>query len=344
VSDFGCAFDNAGDLLPPLLCILHRLGTDQITATGISRRSAEIAGALARILVGMDVDVAEASLALLLVLQQQCSSDESFCMALLTTHTSEAVTSKPPFSSSSILSSISGTSTNTIVSISSVSTVIHCLLTACISASDLHAAAAMLCVTSLARTYKPAASALAAAPQILPTLQMVCGRMVHYASSSSPTFAAASLMLSTLISFPSLSSLKFNLLSFTSSFTSVPPLSAAMHALIRAVSDDTSSSIDNAGCICISRTRVIAATALAYFAFHLPTLWDSFISSSSSSSSSASSSSSSAAEKVQVTDALAQLLASSPCQVLVASLPLCITTVSLFLTCYAGFPFAAGYC
>ncbi len=312
-SDFGSAFDNAGELLSPLLCVLHRLGTDQRTATGISRHSAEIAGALARVLVGIDVDVAEAALALLMVLQQQCSNSKEFCTALLATQTSEVVTSKPPFSSSSIISSISGVSSGTVVSISTGSTVTHCLLTACISTNDLHAAAAMLCVASLALNHVPAASAFAAAPQTLSTMQMVCGRMLHYASSSSSssTLAAASLMLSALLSCPSLSLLRHKLSSFASPFTSVPPLSAALHVLTLAVSRDSlqNSSIGGTSSVSMNRTRVIAATALAYFACHLSPLWDSFISSSSSVSSSSSAAS-------QLTLALAELLASAPCQVL----------------------------
>ena len=310
--DFGCAFDNAGELLPPLLCVLHRLGTDQRTATGILRHSAEIAGALARVLVGIDVDVAEAALALFIVLQQQCSISEEFCIALLATQTSEVVTSKPPFSSSSMISSISGVSSGTAVSISTGSTVTHCLLTACISTNDLHAAAAMLCVASLALNHVPAVSAFAAAPQTLSTMQMVCGRMLHYASSASlsTTLAAASLMLSSLLPSPTLSQLRYKLLSFASPFTSVPPLSAALHVLMHAVSRDTlqNISMDSTDKLSINRTRVVAATALAYFASHLSSLWDSFTSSLSSSSSSSSAT-------PQFTPALAELLASAPCQV-----------------------------
>ncbi len=323
--DFSCAFDNAGELLPPLLCVMYRLGTDVLTSSSISLQSAAIAGALARVLVGIDVDVGEAALALLMVLQQHCNSNEAFCAALLETQTSEFVTSKPPFSSSSIISSISGASSNTICSVSNGNTVIHCILTACISSKDLHAAAAMLCIASLALNHTPAALALAAAPQTLSTIQMVCGRLTHYASSgpsTSATLAAACLMLSALLHSPALSPLIFKLGSFASPFTSEPPLSTALHVLAHIVTTESleNCSVGSAVKISrqISRVRVTATTALAYVALSLPALWDSFISSSISSLPpplASLASSSAVVPNFVFAHALMQLLPSVPCQV-----------------------------
>jgi hypothetical protein len=298
---------------------MYRLGTDVLTASNISLQSAAIAGALARVLVGIDVDVAEAALALLMVLQQHCSNNEVFCAALLETQTSENVTSRPPFSSSSVISSISGVSSNTNCSISTGSTVIHCILTACISSNDLHAAAAMLCIASLALNHLPAVFALANAPQTLSTIQMVCGRLAHYASSgssASATLAAASLMLSALLPSPALSPMIFKLASFASPFTSEPPLCAALHVLAHIVATESleNCSIGSAGRIGISRVRVTATTALAYVALCVPALWDSFISSSFSSSPPPSSSSA-VASKFPLARALMQLLPSVPFEV-----------------------------
>jgi hypothetical protein len=76
------------------------------------------------------------------------------------------------------------------------------------------------------------------------------------------------------------------------------------------VSSETpeNSSISSAGKITISSTRMFATTALAYFALHIPAIWDAVISSSQSSSSP------SEAIKVRLSQALAHILASAPCQ------------------------------
>jgi hypothetical protein len=318
-SDVGCAFDNASELLPPLLCVLYRLGTEAPAAASLSHHAAQIAGSLSRVLVGIDVDTAEASLALLMVLQQCCSSSETFCSALLATQTSDVVTSRPPFSSSSIISSISGASSNTSAHISTGSTVIHCILTACISTNDLHAAAAMLCIASLSLNHSPATFTLAAAPQTLSTMQMVCGRMSHYASSPSPAaaatvLAAASLMLSALLPSPALSPLLFKLASFASPFTHIPPLCIAIHVLAHIVSQQSADSSSSIETTTVSNTRIFATTSLAYFAHYLSSTWDSVASSAPSSAAPSAST-----PRMQLSQTVSHILASSPCQVRLSS-------------------------
>jgi hypothetical protein len=250
-----------------------------------------------------------------MVLQQYCSCSEAFCSALLATQTSDVVTSKPPFSSSSIISSISGASSNTSALISTGSTVIHCILTACISTNDLHAAAAMLCIASLSLSHSPATFTLAAAPQTLSTLQMVCGRMSHYASSPSSAaatsaLAAASLMLSALLPSPALSPLMFKLASFASPFTHSPPLSTAIHVLAHIVSQQSVESSSSAETTSVSNTRIFATTSLAYFAYYLSSTWDSVASSALSSAAPAAST-----PRIQLSQTVSHILASSPCQV-----------------------------